>query len=64
MSVCSGRFCREVSIGQAYELVEIPLWRHPEDTPLNVCQFEHRDAVFFCAKHEADAKQITAVLRR
>jgi hypothetical protein len=54
--VCSGRGCKNESIGTLYDVKEIPAWRRPDDRPVNHVQFDLVATIHYCEVHEEIAK--------
>jgi hypothetical protein len=61
--ICSGRHCKNQSVGSFYEVKEVPKWRCVDDRPENECQFDLVTEVHYCAEHEQVAKAYAQMAR-
>jgi len=53
---CSGRGCKNPSVGKFHDLKEVPAWRCNDDRPANQRQFDLVATIYYCQVHEEIAK--------
>lgn len=63
VAMCSGRGCKNLSIGTFHDLKEVPAWRCKDDRPVNQRQFDLVATIHYCELHEEIAKAYQGLLR-